>query len=275
MNLRNKLEGLPKIYYTNLNHRIDRKEYMESQFDYWKIKNYIRISSSKYHHTNENEWQDLVLDKDINLPSVVIANTVTQLEIIKNWLETTNEKYMILMEDDYDLSLIEFMNFNWNYLMKSIPQNWDAILLGFENEKVIPFFLHPVYYYNHGFGPILINRHYAEKLVKIHCIDNKFILNIKCNDCRIAKYYGILDHLMLEAGKVYAIPIITNNPNMGSDSDDKGNPRHWFQKCRDLYYDWWKNEHHKFSLEDFFTYGKSNDFKMIKFLDSSKSLVYE
>ena len=37
MNLKNKLKNFPHIYYTNLDNRTDRRDYMEEQFDYWKL----------------------------------------------------------------------------------------------------------------------------------------------------------------------------------------------------------------------------------------------
>lgn len=263
MNLNSKLKGFPSVYYLNLDHRIDRKEYMESQFDYWGIKNYYRVSASKYLGSEDYKWEYLVLDKFLSFGSVGVANAISHIEMIKNWLKTTNDEYMIMMEDDYDLSLIEYWNFDWEYLMNHIPENWDCIQLGFENENIIPFFLHPVYH-NHGFGPCLINRDYAKKLIKLHCIGDKFRLNILTNDIRYKKKYGMVDSFILEAGKTYSIPLITNNPDFGSDYDLTQTSRGWFKKCRDLYYNWWKNEHHNFLLEDFFTYGKPNDFEMIK-----------
>ena len=269
MDLKNKLKGLPKIYYTNLDHRSDRKDYMESQFDYWEIKNYERISSSKYLSTEDYKWGHLVLDEHLTFGSAQVANSITHIEMIRNWLEKTNDPYMIMMEDDYDLSLIEYWNFDWDYLMNNIPWNWDCIQLGFENEHFIPFFLHPVHH-NHGFGPCLINRDYAKKLIKLHCIENKFRLNLQSNDMRHKEIYGMVDSFILEGGKTYSIPLITNNPNFGSDYDLQGVSREWFEECKNLYYDWWKNEHLKFNLEDFFNYGKPNDFEMIKKVNYKK-----
>ena len=40
-----KLQGMPPIYYLNLDGQEDRKIYMESQFKYWDIENYTRISA--------------------------------------------------------------------------------------------------------------------------------------------------------------------------------------------------------------------------------------
>ena len=263
MNLQDKLKGLPTIYYVNLDHRTDRRQYMETQFFLWNIRNYKRISATKYLSKDHDEWGHLVLDKEVEFGSAAVANSITHIEMIKDWLETTNEEYLIIMEDDYDLSLIKYWNFDWDYLMNHIPENWDCIQLGFENVDMLFFYLHPVHH-NHGFGPCLINRDYAKKLLKLHYIDGKFKLNIKSNDIRRKNLYGMVDNFILQGGKTYSLPLITNNPDLGSDFDPNGEPRGWFKNCRDLYYDWWINEHHKFSLEEFFSYGKKNDYKMTR-----------
>jgi len=265
MNLKDKLKGLPTIYYVNLDHRTDRRDYMESQFDYWKISNFHRISATKYLSTEDYKWQHLVLDENLKIASSLVANSITHIEMIKHWLETTDEEYLIIMEDDYDLSLIEYWNFDWNYLMNNIPANWDCIQLGFENQEIIMFYLHPCQK-NSGFGPCLINRHYAEKLVKIHFINDKFKL-ITSSNITLKHYYASIDWWILEDGLTYSIPLITTSPNLGSDAHHSGNAPPWFEECRRLYYDWWQNEHHKFTLEEFFTYGKPNDHAMIRKLN--------
>lgn len=272
-NLKNKLSGLPTIYYTNLDHRTNRREYMETQFDYWGIKDYFRISSSKYLSSEEYKWEHLVLDKSLSFGSPAVANSITHLEMIKTWLETTTDEYMIMMEDDYDLSLIEYWNFDWEFLMNNIPGDWDCIQLGFENEIMIPFYLHPSINFGHGFGPCLINRDYAKKLIKLHCFDGKFKLNIRSNDVRYKDIYGMVDTFIITEGKTYSIPLITNNPDFGSDYALNGKSRDWFGECRRLYYNWWQKEHFQFSLSDFFTYGKPNDIEMIRRVKYKKEFV--
>ena len=84
----------------------------------------------------------------------------------------------------------------------------------------------------------------------------------------------MLDCFILGDGRTYSIPLITTNPDLGSDYNPARYPK-WFEKCRDLYYNWWKNEHHKFTLEDFFTYGKPNDLKMLKRLNYKEKMKYE
>ena len=42
-----RLRNFPHIYYVNLDNRTDRREYMEKQFEFWRL-DFTRISSSKY-----------------------------------------------------------------------------------------------------------------------------------------------------------------------------------------------------------------------------------
>ena len=94
------------------------------------------------------------------------CNAISTLDMIKHWLTTTNEKHLLLMEDDYDYRFVKYWHFDWEYLMNHIPFDWDCIQLGFENEHEIPCFLHPIRSH-HDYGPVLINRPYAEKLMRL------------------------------------------------------------------------------------------------------------
>ncbi|NDB28738.1 hypothetical protein EB151_04210 [archaeon] len=173
MNLKDKLKGLPPIILATIDERPDKREYAETQYDYWGIKDYTVVSGSKYQlSTYEDYWKDLVIlnpfpegYKRKNWHIAEISITVAHLVNIKNWLETTNDPYVIIMEDDYDLSFIEHWHFDWEYLMNNIPYDWDCIQMSFENEKLVPCFLHPILS-GHDTGASLINRRYAEKIIQ-------------------------------------------------------------------------------------------------------------
>ena len=176
---------------------------------------------------------------------------------IKNWLETTNDQYLILMEDDYDLSLIQYWHFDWKYLMNNIPYDWDCIQLGYESWKHIKFFLHPKDETS-WWGPVLINRHYAEKLIKLHYIKDKYLLIRKYGIAEHSTKYRVLglDDSICRLGKIYQLPLITQNPIL----DIIPKESHFI--CRDAYYDWWQNQRDNYSLGEFFSYGKPNDCNM-------------
>jgi hypothetical protein len=272
MNLENKLEGIPHIYYFNLDAKLDRKEYMESQFNRWGIKNYTRVSSSKYLASKKEEWIDLI-DGDFfcwgKRPEVT-ANTISHIDFINWWLKNTNDQYLILMEDDYDLSLIEYWHFDWNYLMNNIPYDWDCIQLGYESCDEIKFFLSPKPPCNTFFGPCMINRKYAQKIIDLHydAINNKFLIKHKIANYQLMLQGGelssMVDYFMCENGKTYCLPLITTNNEFPSYENNILLNRRSHIICRELYYNWWKNDRDKFTLEDFFTYNKPYDYLMTK-----------
>lgn len=257
-----KLKGIPSIYYLNLDSDVDRRRYMEKQFQKWDLNNVTRFSGSKYLVEDYEEWKnylhfpDLIVEKRHRLAASI---TLSTFEMIKHWLDTTDEKHLILMEDDYDLNLIEHWHFDWEYLMKNIPYDWDCIQLGFESTRLIRFFLHPKDQTS-AFGPILINRHFAQKLINLHYVRDKYMLIRKYGIHPFNTRYRVvsLDTFIPFLGVTYQLPLITQNPYL-----DKVPKRHHFL-CRDIYYDWWQNKRDNFSLDDFFSYGKENDFEMVE-----------
>lgn len=281
MDLNNKLKGIPKIYYFNLDERVDRKEYTESQYDHYEIKNYVRHSTSKFQYHNFDEWKDQLILNDIEdsprpkAHIVECAITLSYFDFFKTWLETTDEDLILLMEDDYDLSYIDYWHFDWEYLMNNIPFDWDCIQLSFENNTIIPCFLHPVYT-DHCMGASLLNRRYVEKIVRVMTVDGKFDLTKRICNSRWAQKNSnpalennkwrhpnmSFDYVMGHCGKTYCLPLITQSNTIGSYSQnllrkDDFPALHFTSRAVKL---WWTKFRDKFSLEDFFMYGKHNDF---------------
>ena len=254
-----KLSGIPSIYYLNLESKLDRRRYMEKQFENWNLHNVTRFSGSKYLAKNYDDWKN-VLHLPDRIPErhrLIASITLSLLETIKYWLETTDEKHLILMEDDFDLNLIEYWHFNWEYLMSNIPYDWDCIQLGYTTSGYVRFFLCPKLT-DSFWGPILINRHFAEKLINLHYFKEKYMLIRKYGHHPFNTGYRVvsLDSFIPFLGKTYQLPLITQNPYL-----DEIPKQHHFL-CKDIYYDWWQNDRDKYSLQDFFSYGKQNDGEM-------------
>ena len=87
-------------------------------------------------------WKDKLFKPEFIKPEHYRSTciTISTLEMIRHWLNNTNDKYLILMEDDYDLDLIEYWHFDWKTLMNHLPYDWDCIQLGFESQEYISFF---------------------------------------------------------------------------------------------------------------------------------------
>ena len=290
---KNKLENIPKVYYLNLDNRTDRRDYMEDQFKTYGINNYQRISASKFSASNFNSWKDLVSNSERSIyrtnlqHRVELGTACSYIDFFQWWLENTEDDHIVLMEDDYDLSYIDYWHFDWNFLMSRLPYDWDCILLGFENCNEIPCYLHPILPY-HDMGPALMNRRYVEKLVDLHIVDNKYNFHRPNNNFKWSakkdwncefmhpEYKtkvitsgaarptpSTADYFFGHCGKTYCLPLISVNPTLGSYEVNRvREDRQDLTFTRRAYDLWWKKLISPERLESFFTYGKPYDFKI-------------
>lgn len=261
MDLNNKLKGLPHIYYFNLDNRVDRKEYIENQFERWNITNFTRISGTKYLASEWKKWIHLVdgfqseehlidhMKHNKHSPFSSIGTTINHIDFLSFWLKSTNDENLILMEDDYDLSLIEYWHFDWEYLMNNIPYDWDCIQLGYESNIEIKFFLCTKPISGTFFGPCMLNRRYVEHFVNLYYDQQNNIFTIFKNN-----QFVDLDNSICENGKVYCLPLITINNKLGSGEDNISLEEYYQGNkiSRELYYYWWENQRDKITLEQFF-----------------------
>jgi hypothetical protein len=264
----NILNDLPEIYYINLDHRIDRKIFMESQFDYWGIENYTRIAASKYSVQKYEEWKDVVIEKEILECKAAMSCALNHIETIVNWYDSNSSETCIMMEDDLSLHNIEYWNFDWTYLKKNLPENWECVQLYFCRTDHIPMFLHKrEYNTSYSTACYLINRSYAKKIKDLMYFGGKYKLTL--NDGSYQKKYGktdiIADANLFDIGVTYSIPLFSLNTHIKNDSEQNIYGTSPIDiKSTNLINNWWKNDHRKFSLDDFFTYGKPYDYLMIK-----------
>jgi hypothetical protein len=282
MDLENKLKGFPPIYYINLEHRVDRMESMVSQFNHWGITNYHRVNASKYHISKYDEWKHIVVEEEIldSLSSMSVA--LNNIETIIKWYDTYPSETCIMMEDDLSMENIKYWNFDWTYFENNLPENWECVQLYFcspysEDGLSIPMFLHKRNRYGAG-AAYLINRSYAKKVKDLMYRDGKYRLTYRDNSYhkRYSKVEVIHDANLFDIGVTYSVPLFNLNPDLGGDNVQNGNKMYPIDIIIGrLIRDWWKNYHHKFPLEDFFTYGKPNDDKMtmrVKLEDINKFL---
>jgi len=270
MDLENKLKGLPPIYYINLEHRTDRRESMESQFNYWGITNYHRVNASKYHVSKYDQWKEVVVEKEILESLSVMSVALNNIETIVNWYDTYPSETCIMMEDDLSLTNIKYWNFDWTYLENNLPENWECIQLYFcsaysEDGLSIPMFLHKRRKLSGSGAAYLINRSYARKLKDLLYRDGKYRLTFRDNSYHMkhSKVEIAHDANLFDIGITYSMPLFSLNTSLSGDNLINNNKMYPMDViCSRLIEEWWKNHHYKFLLEDFFTYDKPNDEEM-------------
>ena len=254
MDLSNKLKNLPPIYYFNLDQDRYRREYMEGQFAQHNIKHFSRVSGTKFLASNPETWKHLLIGDYKQDLDYLVTNFITHIDFLHWWLNNTQEEMLIIFEDDYDISLIDYWHFDWTYLMDHLPANWDCIQLGWEHPEVIIFCLHFKPPLDHLFGPCLLNRRFVKKIVDLYYYDGMFKINNRTGfaesfpmDCPYS-----VDTCIIGDGVTYRIPLITTNYKMCK--PDRQEILKWHQAVAHTYHYWWRNKRDLFSLDDFFCY---------------------
>ena len=126
-----KLKGIPQIYYINLDDKVDRRKYMEDQFEYWDIENYTRISACD---GRDDDLSSILTGRyPENMTSGEIGCTTSHLKALKHWLENSDDEYLVMMEDDCDISTVR----HWGLLGSNSSHNSHMILMSYNLQSLI------------------------------------------------------------------------------------------------------------------------------------------
>jgi hypothetical protein len=208
-----KLRGFGPIYYINLDGQPERKQYMEDQFKYWEIKNYTRISA---YDGRDDDLSGIVKGLYPNSMSPgEIGCTTSHLKAMKHYLDTSDAPYAIMMEDDCDLDVVRFWNFNWIDVYAYFPYDWDVVQLAIICTGDLHVKLHKRFVNDFSTACYVISRHHAEKLVRLHCRggytgEQKYKLD------QGVKPRPVADDLIYNSGNTFSIPLLMYKIELGS-----------------------------------------------------------
>jgi GR25 family glycosyltransferase involved in LPS biosynthesis len=202
-----KLNNFGPIYYINLDDQPERREFMESQYNYWGIIDYTRISA--YDGRND-DLSDIIKGKyPENVTSSEIGCLTSHLKAIKFWYENSDTPYAIFMEDDCSI-IARYWNFTWQEFISRIPYNWDCLQLAIICTGDIHLQIHKHQINEFSTACYAITRRYAKKLIDLHCKDDKYRLD---QDIRPR---AVADDLIYSAGITYSTPLFLYDLKLGS-----------------------------------------------------------
>lgn len=201
-----KINGIPPIYYTNLDRSEDRKKYMESQFQYWGIENYTRISG--YDGTGDDDLSGILKGKyPDNMGPKDVGCCTSHLKAIHYWYTTSDTPCAIIMEDDCDLSPITYWPFTWKQFYSKLPFDYDLVQLAVINPAIVSIQMRKRYVNDFSTACYMITRHHAKKILDLCYRDGKYKLDYnakpRCNS----------EHLIYESGNSFAIPLLLFSPD--------------------------------------------------------------
>jgi len=203
-----KLNNIGPIYCINLDGQPERWQYMEDQFKYWELKDYTRISA---YDGREDDLSDILTGRYPEMmTSGEIGCTTSHLKAIKNWYETSDSSYAIIMEDDCNLDLVKFWNFTWNDFYGRIPYDWDVVQIAIICTGDIHVKVHKRFVNEFSTACYMITRHHAEKLLRLHVRGNKYKLD------NGVKPRPVADDLIYNSGNTYSVPLLLYKIELGS-----------------------------------------------------------
>jgi hypothetical protein len=252
MKLHPKLEGLPPVYYFNLDRRKDRREYLEQQFSNYGIQNYFRVNSSRYSVDNYDEWKSRVVIDKLRTKVWFLATLIDRIRGVIDWYNSGISETCLLVEDDISFELVEYWNFDWKTLMSRLPCNWECLQLHIIGNKFVSMNMSKWFRNNHSTGCILINRSYAKRLIDLHYVNDKFVLysNYGYGKSWPQYHYQSVDFVMYQIGITYSLPILTTNSRFISDGYRNNTINNMAKNTDEIVFDWWKTKSKKYLISD-------------------------
>lgn len=204
-----RLKGLPRIHYINLERSIQRREYMELQFKELEIIDFKRISGIDG-RDDECVRGALVGDLPVRMNFREIACVMSHLKAMKNWLDNCDEDLLMIMEDDCDMSVVNFWGFSWKDFIRGLPFHWDVVQLSVCNPYDLTMGLHVRFVNDYSTTCYIIRRSHAQKLVNAHCRGDCYKLD------QNIKPRAVSDDLIYNSGFALSISIFGYKISMES-----------------------------------------------------------
>ena len=245
-----KLQNFGPIYYLNLDDQPERKEYMEKQFKYWEIENYERISA---YDGREDDLSDIIKGRyPEGMSSGEIGCTTSHLKALKHFLDNSEAPYAVIMEDDCDLELVKFWNFNWVDFIAHAPYDYDVIQLAIICTGDIHVRLHKRFVNDFSTACYIITRHHAEKLVRLHCRGG-YTGKQKYKLDQGVRPRPVADDLIYNSGNTFSMPILMYKTELGSSI----HPEHigtFHEASHKALWNFWTTQGNTVDIKDYMTY---------------------
>jgi hypothetical protein len=225
LTFKEKLKNFPSVNYISLRESVDRRKFMQDQFDRYgitktnvylterfnKISNYVQVTGT-----------------GLVMPEVhtQMGTIISHINLLRNWYVSTDEEYAIFCEDDVSFESIEHWNFTWDDFVQHLPEGWNGVQL----TKVQMPFCNPAGEPNlaikltcgRWWGAYsLLRRSYVKILLDNVCrgynsyqLDSIYIEGVP--------YGPIVENLLyLQLWGIYNFPMLVENANLGTTFENK------------------------------------------------------
>ena len=238
------LAAFAPVYYINLDRSLQRREELEKALRYYGVEAQ-RIAAVDAH---KDPYSYLIGDLPENMSAPELGCTLSHLIAIRRYLESNTQDYAIIIEDDLDFSTCTNWPFSFEQLLSKAPYNWDVLQLAIINAQEFIVNLHRRTSADGSTGCYVINRHYAEKLVRLHWHGEK----VKIDQMRY--FRPVADELIYNAGITYSIPLFNCKLALGSTIHDAEHLEDVHRVAYEAVKEFWESGVRHYSAETLLTY---------------------
>lgn len=231
--IQKKLKGFPPVYYINLDHRVEKRAYMEKLFNEAGIKS-TRISAT-------NGAEPFVHLLDGNIPSRLrpaeIATSISHLRAIKEWYENSDSEYAFICEDDLSLETVPLWNFTWEEFMLRLPYYWEIAQCSITYHPNQPVVVSLHHHQTHDFSCVcyVIRRSYAKRLLSLYDRDGLWKLDYPTALPLTA------EELLYRPGACLSIPLFCYTNQFESSIQTKEHMKTFHEYSRNIVLEVWRH----------------------------------
>ena len=238
----NTLKGFPTVRYISLKESVNRRNFMKQQLDMYGIPHRPFIVD-RYSEIKDSVDVNIIPESArFALSPLQIGCAISQIENMRDWLDNTDEEYVIFCDDDMNFDSIFYWTFTWKEFVENLPPNWNIIQLIRMDDSEELYSVNLKLQHGRFWGTArLMNRGSVEWLLGIlQNPDGSY--NLVANG---GEFMPIVENvLFLNLPRVYNFPLLTefNNENLNSTGlvyiDDSEKENHLKSKARCKYYNY-------------------------------------
>lgn len=243
-----KLSGLPSIHYITLRESTNRQHNLNRWFQEYNVTNYVPHVFERL--TNFDEYQ--FVGKHVDSITILKPLIISHFSVLRNWYETTDEPYTLILEDDASFETVQYWNFNWIDFEKNLPDNWGCVQSAIIRYACEPYEFDCREPYRRGHWSAcayVIKREYVKHLLDTYNPrPNLFTLDIKGTDI-IPEIEQIL-FLDLEK-RVYVFPLFVEDCYNLTSTVSTNILNHRYSS-HDCVMNWWKTLGKDLTIDEIF-----------------------
>lgn len=245
------LEGIPPLYYINLDRRRDRRDHMEKMLLDAGITNATRITA-----TDGQRAANCITEAPPGLSWSEIACLVSHLRAIREWLETSDSLTAIICEDDLSFETVPRWGCGWPTIAAALESakmsdasDWELVQMAiiYTPGRPTTINLHERRPEDWSACAYLIRRPYAERLVSTYWNAASRRWSFPPSTVRQTS-----ENVILLAGKCLSIPLFTYT-RADSDIQTAEHVETFHTRSRDLVLSAWQT-HNAQSLLRLFSF---------------------